>query len=579
MRKLSKYHCQCCRQCHPISSRILILSFMTRIILCMLSFSATVLIGIQLSSCRVDRQADLCAKDALQKVDELYYDNKTICDSLLDVAISYYLPNLAKGDTSLSSLTSSSQQAECMLFEGIRHHDRAQELKPDMDAYTAEMTKAYRLFLEVERNVKLLPNPYLKGVVNDRIAIINMRNGNYSLASTFFRKVLQNAYQVGDTTDIALSYMHLAYSFYKLGNGDSALYYSDKALFLAPHLPKRELAALYANSAHLHHFFGLADENGDFLLSQIRFEECTRNDSCRIYAIMVDYYQERKRFAEADSLSNWIIAHSDDKPELLSLAYLRRSKQFEQLGMLDSALTYRKALAAQQKIERQSKLGTEFAEAHGQYQKVQQQRHYEHIVIVIVVIALLVILIILILWMRRIQRVKQLEQRISGITAKMNQQMAESQDKEEKWKQQYKTTVTTNQSLHVQIEYMLRRFILLDLNASWPSSIFEELLSIYRGSNAKRRHLIDELNKLSLTPRHKAICLLISEHKHDPKQLWYYAGCANEAAFRATKSQIKQKLLTAAPSSPEIQSLLKCFNVERGCPEKPMPNVKSDGKK
>ena len=133
MRKLSKYHCQCCRQCHPISSRILILSFMTRIILCMLSFSATVLIGIQLSSCRVDRQADLCAKDALQKVDELYYDNKTICDSLLDVAISYYLPNLAKGDTSLSSLTSSSQQAECMLFEGIRHHDRAQELKPDME--------------------------------------------------------------------------------------------------------------------------------------------------------------------------------------------------------------------------------------------------------------------------------------------------------------------------------------------------------------------------------------------------------------------------------------------------------------
>jgi hypothetical protein len=72
---------------------------------------------------------------------------------------------------------------------------------------------------------------------------------------------------------------------------------------------------------------------------------------------------------------------------------------------------------------------------------------------------------------------------------------------------------------------------------------------------------------------------LISEHKHDPKQLWYYAGCTNEAAFRATKSQIKQKLLTAAPSSPEIQSLLKCFNVERGCPEKPMPNVKSDGKK
>ena len=545
----------------------------------MLPFSSIVLMGILLASCHEDRQAELRAKEALQKVDEQYHAEKKVCDSLLDVAISYYLPNLAKGDTTLSSLTSSPQQAECMLFEGIRHHDRAQEVKPDMDAYTLEMTKAYRLFLEVERNVNLLPGPYLKGVVNDRIAIINMRNGNYYLAPTFFRKVLQNAYQVGDTTDIALSYMHLAYSFYKLENGDSALYYSDKALFLAPHLPKRELAALYANSAHLHHFFGLDDEGGDFLLSQIPFEECTRTDSCRIYAIIVDYYQEYKRFAESDSLLNWIIAHSDDKPELLSLAYLRRSNQFEQLGMLDSALTYRKALAAQQKIERQSKLGTEFAEAQGRYQKVQQQRHYEKIVIAIVAIALLVILIIFILWLLRIQRVKQLEQRISGITAKMNQQIAESQDKEEKWKQQFKESVTTNQSLHGQIEYMLRRFILLDLNASWPSSIFEELLAIYRESTAKRRHLIDELNKLSLTPRHKAICLLISEHKHDPKQLWYYAGCSNEAAFRATKSQIKQKLLTAAPSSPEIQSLLKCFNLERGCPEKPMPNVKSDGKK
>ena len=142
------------------------------------------------SSCLIDREAEARAEQNLQEVGELYHTEKSICDSLLDVATSYYLPDLAKGDTTLSSLTSSPQQAECMLYEGILHHDRAQELRPDIEAYTAEMAKAYRLFLEVERNVELLPDSYLKGVVNDRMACLYLQNGKkYEGASLKLRGI------------------------------------------------------------------------------------------------------------------------------------------------------------------------------------------------------------------------------------------------------------------------------------------------------------------------------------------------------------------------------------------------------
>ena len=153
-------------------------------------------------------------------------------------------------------------------------------------------------------------------------------------------------------------------------------------------------------------------------------------------------------------------------------------------------------------------------------------------------------------------------------------QVAESKGKEEELKQRFRETAIDNQSLDTPIDSLLRRFILLDMNASLPSSIFDELLALCRKSSPDCCRLLDELDKLALSSRHKAICLLINENRHDSKSLWFYVGSTGEAAFRATKSQIKRKLQKAASSSPEIQSLLKCFNLERGRPEKPMPDAK-----
>ena len=45
-----------------------------------------------------------------------------------------------------------------------------------------------------------------------------------------------------------------------------------------------------------------------------------------------------------------------------------------------------------------------------------------------------------------------------------------------------------------------------------------------------------------------------------------------------TESILRRFILLDMNASQEIQSLLKCFNLERGCPEKPMPNVESGGK-
>lgn len=544
------------------------------------------------SSCLIDREAEARAEQNLQEVGELYHTEKSICDSLLDVATSYYLPDLAKGDTTLSSLTSSPQQAECMLYEGILHHDRAQELRPDIEAYTAEMAKAYRLFLEVERNVELLPDSYLKGVVNDRMACLYLQNGNPRQALLYFQKELNYAFEIKDTTSITVAYMHLSYPYNYLNEGDSTLYYCNQALYYAPYLEGRLLAALYNNIAYFRNKYKSTQEMGDSLLYQIPFESCTRDDSCRIYNVLIDYSLEKGNYTEADHLTRWAITHADSKPELLSMAYLRRSRFFEQKGMLDSALIMHKVFAEQQMLVQQSKQEVEFTKAHSRYEQLLQQRHYEHIVAVITVTALVITLLLLLLWIRRTKQKRQLELRIASINAKMDQysfditqlkssldqQMAESYDKEEKLRFQLNQSRSDYRLSQSKIERMLSHFFLLRDETSWPSEILSELLDIYRQTSSDRKKLLDELDNLSLSQRQKVICLLIRESKHDPKQLWFYAGCTNEAAFQSSKSQIKKKLQEAAPSSPVIQSLLNHFPQERTTVLKSKPKLKNEGK-
>ena len=139
--------------------------------------------------------------------------------------------------------------------------------------------------------------------------------------------------------------------------------------------------------------------------------------------------------------------------------------------------------------------------------------------------------------------------------------------------------IIDNHSLHEQLDFLLRRFMLLDINAPMPSSIFDDLLVICRESSPKCRPLLNELDKHALSSRQKVICLLIHKNKINPKEMWIYAGCANEAAFRTTKSQIKRKLLEAAATSREIQELLACFPQDRGPAPQPIPDVKNKGKK
>ena len=158
-------------------------------------------------------------------------------------------------------------------------------------------------------------------------------------------------------------------------------------------------------------------------------------------------------------------------------------------------------------------------------------------------------------------------------------QVDESRVNDVKLKQRLSEIRSETQSLRTLIESILRRFILLDMNAPLPSSIFDEILTICRESSPDCRPLLNELDKHALSSRQKVICLLIHKNKINPKEMWIYAGCTNEAAFRATKSQIKRKLLEAAATSREIQDLLACFPQDRGPAPQSIPDVKNKGKK
>jgi hypothetical protein len=274
------------------------------------------------------------------------------------------------------------------------------------------------------------------------------------------------------------------------------------------------------------------------------------------------------------------------------MAYLRRSKMFEQKGMPDSALHYRKLLEEQRSLSRQTELSTEIAEAHGRYEQNQQKHKYYLIFISIFIIALLVIVFFHDLWVRRDKRMKDLETNIDDITAKMNQyskenaqlnvflnrQMSESQDKEKKLKLQLNQSRSDYRTSQSTIERMISHFFLLRDETSWPPEILDEFLDIYRKSSSTRRILLEELDRLSLTTHQKAICLLIRESKHDPKMLWFFAGCLNDSSYQSSKSQIKRKLKEAAPSSPVIQSLLKHFPLERKSDSKEKSKLKKYNK-
>ena len=303
------------------------------------------------------------------------------------------------------------------------------------------------------------------------------------------------------------------------------------------------------------------------------------------------------------------------------MAYLRRSNMFEKIGLPDSALLMQKELLEQQRLANQSRLGEEVAEARGQYELLLAQHSYNVKVATIIIIALVAIIALLLLWLKRIRKSRELEHRIAILNEKMNlystefllqqqnldqqktlfeqqkqhfegqqeqfnrqqqhfeRQIAQIQERTENLTMLLAASDRNNKDLLSHIANMLRHFFLLDSNAQWPPSIYEELINIYRESSADRRRLLEELDKLSFSPRQKVICMLIHENKHDSNQLWFISGSINKASFQSTKSQIKQKLIAAADSSSEIQKLLKYFPQEKGPLPRSKPQLKNNTKK
>ena len=101
-------------------------------------------------------------------------------------------------------------------------------------------------------------------------------------------------------------------------------------------------------------------------------------------------------------------------------------------------------------------------------------------------------------------------------------QVAESKGKEEELKQRLRDTVIDNQSLDTPIDSLLRRFILLDMNASLPSSIFDELLALCRKSSPDCCRLLDELDNADQTKASEG-CFFISR---DSISIEVFQSCA-----------------------------------------------------
>lgn len=545
---------------------------------------------------------DAIPSEALEKVAKQYREEKTINDSLLDIACDYYRPQE-------KTLTISKPIVECLLYIGVREYREARKNRNDKKAYNHHSDQVLSSLLLVEEHIDLLDDPYQKGVVKSILGLINKDNGLYENSISYFREMIDYSLDTKDPNVIAVAYQQLAHPFLRIGRYDSALYYVEKALPFAPKLEPTVLYSVFHNVSCVRRKINPDGIDNDSILLNTKLVGLSLADTCNFYRGLASIHISKKRFHEADSLLQWIINHTQDV-FLLCSAYNGRSEYYEALGKLDSALLMKEMYCRYQDSCSHIRRIEEIQEVTLKYDQAKKEQQFTIRLFLVSACFSILVVLLLALWLSKTQRALCLERQIMSFV----QEMEELQQKSENHKQEIerKNQIIANreislknsrrllnnsqsllerkelelkeqkkhdktyqkelrslnaekENLQLQIESMLRHFYRISDNIGLQSDLFNRLIEIYASTDRKRKAFVEILNQIpSLNSRHKVICMLIKENPSTQGNLWFLVGSTDEQSFQVTKSTIKKKLLDLNPKSKEIEELIKLFQLEKG---------------
>lgn len=512
------------------------------------------------ASCRREADTERArADEALAAVVAQYEAEKTVNDSLLDIACRHFLPQKNTQDALL-----------CKLFRGIHIYQRIYNTDKEVCADSLQM--ATQFFLEAHENADAIEDPTLLTILEYYSGAICWRNGLLDEYRSHCAHQLSYAKQTDNVTRVITAYQNYAHSFYITEQPDSAAKYIESALLLLPDMPESATDTLLLFM--LHHDVILYRKSisnklrNDYFGTSESYAK-TLQDSCRLLLLRAEVFEEEDNYGEADSLIHWVLEHTDElrlRHRAYGLYARLKMKTGEAKASYEAML---KCLDLSRTFYIRQH-ADEIADTEKRYEMLLREKDFEFRLSCAIAIFLLILTVLSILLHIANNRRQKLQNEVVHYTALLHESQKELQaskiaidndhEEQQKLTKHYENTIqetVRHKSLLEQlVQTMLRRFMFLDESVFYNKGEFHELVRLYGMTSDERGQFIGLLDTAKLSDREKVICMILHEYPRSRKELMNLANITSAGACRIAIYRIRQSLLRLSGNHNDINILL-----------------------
>lgn len=481
-----------------------------------------------------------------------YFSKRIINDSILDIALNFYVHN--KNGTI-------SQQMETKLLYIYMNLDN----KPSGTIYE---------LLEMENHIDKLTNPYYKGMLESLILIIYYNNHEYKNMLEHAYKELRFATETKDINKIINSKEHIGISYEKLDNYDSAYIYISSFYGYEKELDSTILSTAYHNMATL-----LRTQKDP---DKIRIKEALMNslrykvgfvDSARTYIQMAEYYYSLNDKLSGDRFMN-IFYNCTKKNDFGSLYNASKvlNNYYEKTGNIDSANKYKGEMLKYSELRDSAIKASRVMEITHQSEMEEIEEDSRTKIVAISIISIVVIGGLL--WGIAIYRNKRnkLRQEYIDNVEKLHEIQEELEEVKEKERASRRAIASESQRHRFEVKrltdmadtYSMKVLAMLTKNgctdfkptAAISEQFYTSINNVYSKTD-KGQDFVKKITEIcpGIKDRELFICILYREGINNDKTISNILN-VTDGTFRTIKSRLKKKL-EDAPENCYINEVLK----------------------
>lgn len=493
----------------------------------------------------------LRAHHALLKCESEYFRKRKINDSILNIALKYYVYK-TKGTVS--------QQMEAELLSTYK------------SLYTrpSEIIK----LLKMEKNIDEFSSPYFKGLLESFITAIYYNNHEYHKMLKHAYKELTYANETKEIERIINSKIHIGIAYQNLNMQDSA-YINYKYFKKYEHLlDSTILSVAYHNMAVLLKNIHATDKNDIItaLKKSLKYN-INRDDSARTYMQIAQFYYMTNQIYAADSFIN-IFYRCVRKNDFGSYYNISKTlnKYYEDLGNIDSANKY-KGEMLKYRIMRDSAIkASRVMEITHQSEMEEIEEESQTKIATISIISLVAIGALL--WGIAVYRGKRnkLKQEYSDNVEKLHKIQEELEEAKEKERASRRAIASESQRHRFEVKrltdmadtYSMKVLAMLTKNgctdfkptAAISEQFYTSINNVYSKTD-KGKDFVKKITAAcpSIKDRELFICLLYREGINNEKTISNILN-VTDGTFRTIKSRLKKKL-EEVPENCYINEILK----------------------